>query len=253
MSNDRESPANTMKTRIHRLVGLWWVYGSTSVRAFGVSRQRNHPRLPLVTPSPTSVSSSVLLLAAKRDDEEEDERVGDGMERAFRELDALKSLDDGKPKPKIDDNRKGFAKAMEDLEKEDLNAPPPAPPEAEVKLYSDMVTELEGKDEDVLYSDMLSDMGGKAKAKQVSAPVIEDASLDVPITSSSEDMDAFMNKALKEAVDEARKKTPKELAASAENILDDKEMMKEIEEVFDKANKELLDSLEEIRREQVSR
>jgi predicted ArsR family transcriptional regulator len=73
----------------------------------------------------------------------------------------------------------------------------------------------------------------------------------VALERTPDDLDMFMNNALAEALAEARAKTPDELKADAENALDDEEMMKEIEEVFEKANQELLASLEDIRTEQV--
>ena len=58
-----------------------------------------------------------------------------------------------------------------------------------------------------------------------------------------------MNQALQEALKEAKSKTPEELASI--DPLDDEDMMDEIRNVFDRANDELLASLEDIRKEQV--
>lgn len=192
------------------------------------------------------MSRPAASLCAKKDDEEDDTR--DGMTEAFRELEALGPLgdDDLQPKSRIDDTRKGF---------QDVNVKLPlkseATPEAQVRLYKDMYTESE-KGETELYSDLLSDMGGTPPTPKPEEPFEEEqVELIETLKRTPEDLDMFMNSALAEALAEARSKTPDELALDAENALNDKEMMKEIEAVFEKANKELLDSIEDIRTEQV--
>jgi hypothetical protein len=170
------------------------------------------------------------------------------MAEAFRELEALGPLgdDDFQPKSRIDDTRKGFQEV--DVE---LPLKSEATPEAQVRLYKDMYTESE-KSETELYSDLLSDMGGTPPSPKPAEPFEEEpVELIESLKRTPEDLDMFMNNALAEALAEARSKTPDELAFDAENALNDKEMMKEIEEVFEKANKELLASIEEIRTEQV--
>jgi hypothetical protein len=177
------------------------------------------------------------------------------MAEAFRELDALGSLEDDRadsqPKLNTDKTAKGFQEVDLVLPKSETM---PSAPEAEVRLYKDMYTESE-KGETELYSDVLADMGGSPNKKQPPAKVEQNDPLELieALERTPEDLDIFMNNALAEALAEARAKTPDELKADAENALDDEEMMKEIEEVFDKANKELLASLEDIRTEQVRR
>lgn len=198
-----------------------------------------------------SSSSNFVLrpstsLCAKKDGEDDDTQ--DGMAEAFRELEALGPLgdDDFQPKSTIDDTRKGFQEV--DVE---LPLKSDATPEAQVRLYKDMYTESE-KGETELYSDLLSDMGGTPPAPKPVEPFEEEpVELIESLKRTPEDLDMFMNNALAEALAEARSKTPGELALDAENALNDKEMMKEIEQVFEKANKELLASIEEIRTEQV--
>jgi hypothetical protein len=175
------------------------------------------------------------------------------MAEAFRELDSLGSLEDddadSQPKLSKDETAKGFHEVDLVLPKSETI---PSTPEAEVRLYKDMYTESE-KGETELYSDVLSDMGGSPKKKQPPAKEKENDRLELieAMERTPEDLDMFMNNALAEALAEARAKTPDELKADADNALDDEEMMKEIEEIFEKANKELLASLEDIRTEQV--
>lgn len=195
----------------------------------------------------SSIRPATSLRAKKKDEEDED--IRDGMAEAFRELDALGSLEDdhadSQPKLNTDKTAKGFQEVDLVLPKSETM---PSTPEAEVRLYKDMYTESE-KGETELYSDVLADMGGSPNKKQPPAKGEQNDPLELieALERTPEDLDMFMNNALAEA----RVKTPDELKAYAENALDDEEMMKEIEEVFDKANKELLASLEDIRTEQV--
>jgi hypothetical protein len=98
----------------------------------------------------------------------------------------------------------------------------------------------------------MTEMGGttpKRKPKTVKVQEDETVELLNSLQKSPEDLDVFMNQALQEALKEAKSKTPNELADM--NPLDDEEMMEEIKQVFEKANDELLASLEDIRKEQV--
>lgn len=197
--------------------------------------------------APSFVSTATLLLSGKKDDDDDDEEANQtGMSEAFRELDALKSLDEPKKKPL--GKRKGF----ENVDVEPLKNEPKATPEAEVELYKDMMSESEKEDIE-LYADMMTDMGGtppKPKPqKRIKVQEEETVELLDSLQRSPEDLDVFMNQALQEALEEAKSKTPDELASI--DPLDDEEMMEEIKEVFEKANDELLASLEDIRKEQV--
>jgi hypothetical protein len=122
----------------------------------------------------------------------------------------------------------------------------PAPPEKEVQMYKAMVQDLEQQSEDDLYSNVLADMGGSSGVpKEPASPI---TSVEVinsePTVGETED---FMNQALNEAMKEVKLNNPS-IAAS---ILDDKEIMKEIEVIFERGNEKLMASLEEIRQEQV--
>jgi hypothetical protein len=172
------------------------------------------------------------------------------MAKAFKELDALKSLDDDVDVPKKKSS------SLKPIRNVTLEPAPKATPEAEVELYKDMYSESEKEDIE-LYADMLTDMGGtppKPKSrKQQTIKVEEEETVELldSLERSPEDMEIFMNQALQEALKEAKSKTPDELASI--DPLDDEEMMEEIKQVFEKANDELLASLEDIRKEQVRR
>jgi hypothetical protein len=200
----------------------------------------------LVAPTTTS---RVGLTAKIPNDDDKDEANQTGMASAFRDLEALDSLDDDyKSVPK-----KGASsiKGIDDLEDVKQLKNVKAPPEAEVKLYKDMMNESEKEDVE-LYVDMMTDMGGttpKPKKKQTLQIQDEQVELLDSLERSPEDLNVFMNQALQEALKEAKSKTPEELASI--DPLDDEDMMDEIRNVFDRANDELLASLEDIRKEQV--
>ena len=211
------------------------------------------PRTRQASLSFLSRAQSVVVvtpLSGKRDGDDEEEQQA-GMAEAFRELDSLKSLDD-------DDNytpkKKPSSTPLKSIEKNvTLETAPKATPEAEVELYKDMYHESEKEDVE-LYADMLTDMGGtppKPKSKQRKIKVEEEERVELldSLERTPQDMEVFMNKALQEALKEAKSKTPDELASI--DPLDDEEMMEEIKQVFEKANDELLASLEDIRKEQV--
>jgi hypothetical protein len=63
--------------------------------------------------------------------------------------------------------------------------------------------------------------------------------------------DVMMRRALQEALIEVRKNAPLNPASDPNSILNDKEMMKELNAIFDRANEKLLSGISEIRQEQV--
>lgn len=203
--------------------------------------------------------------------EDDDEGGGQtGMNDAFRQLESLGSLDDddddlaaaAKKKVQLDDTAKA---ALTDLEAPSL--------ETEAAAFTKMLSD----DDQDAYQDVMSDLGGtpkgfdaasnppipsssssKSKASRTSVSVIEDAtpSPSQNIPKSEEDPESFMNQAIQEALEEARSMSPTEPSSGrkmSDSILDDEEIMKEIEEIFEKGNEKLMASLEEIRKEQVRR
>jgi len=63
--------------------------------------------------------------------------------------------------------------------------------------------------------------------------------------------DEMMKRALQEALIEVRKNSPLDPSTDPKSILNDKEMMKELNAIFDRANDQLLASISDIRKEQV--
>lgn len=182
------------------------------------------------------------------DGDNDNEEKQTGMEEAFRQLGDLDSLRDKKEEStvKLDEQSKAELKAEA------------ASMEDEMKLFKGMLEDSE-QDESELYSDVIKDMGGtpkdlpKRKQEKSEPQIIVQESNTVPtVTRSEEETQKFMDRAIQEALEEAKTMAPDGKKLS-DSILDDEEIMKEIEEIFEKGNEKLLASLEEIREEQVSK
>lgn len=224
-------------------------------------------------------AKTLALLAREKDDDDHDGSGTAGMEDAFRQLDALQSLDDdddvgSDPKAAAvgGSGRKKITKPDGDeLVAPDGDGAAALSPEKEVKVYQDMVKDLEEKEEDELYSDVMSDLaGGKSASasiprkappssgrsagggagkgfdRKVTTVAVEEGETQQP-PPSEEDAEEFMNQALKEALEDVKVQNP----SISDSILDDREIMKEIEAIFERGNDKLMESLEEIRKEQV--
>ena len=192
-----------------------------------------------------------IAFAGKDDDDEMS--IGPGMEDAFKELEALQSLGDEnapeRPKGKPKEKDKAFAKAIEGLDLKDILAQEgggaaTSTPESEVELFRDMASEIDAasSEEELIAADFKSDL-------EMEIEIVEsgDAS-GMPTV----DTQKFMDKAIKEALQEAKQQDSSvDVADAKEAFLDNKEIMSEIEKIFDKANDDLLEELEEIRIEQV--
>ena len=230
----------------------------TPTKAFGTSLSQ---RIPSHQYYHQRKRRPLPVLAARKkrndDDDDDDEGPKTGMEDAFRQFDALDSLGEKEglaSTVKLDDDAKAALKSEA------------ASMEKEVELFTSM---LGDSDQDA-YSDVMKDLGGTPKdlppppdksERQIS--IVEGSvpssssttskSSQSNIPKSEEDTEKFMNQAIQEALDEARAMSPSDAAGKkmSDSILDDEEIMKEIEEIFEKGNEKLLASLEEIRKEQV--
>ena len=105
-----------------------------------------------------------------------------------------------------------------------------------IELYKDMANEVSSQTEIDLIADLKGEMGGTPNM----IPSFDPAERNT---------EKFMEQALDEALAEVDDATEEQI--SKEAILDNKEIMKEIEAIFDKANSELIEGLQEIREEQV--
>ena len=207
---------------------------------------------------------SYKILSAKKDEDDN----APGMADAFRQLEALNSLDDPEeyvPAP---------AKILPITDPPAVTLNSSASPEQDFVLYKDMVQELEANEEATAYSEVLDELGESAlqmddtysqimtelggptilrpRPKEENSPQRSnrpegDEVVEVPSGASSSN-EQILAEALKEALAEVQLNNPRIREMS---LLDDKEIMREIEAVFDAGNAKLLQSLEEVRREQV--
>lgn len=178
--------------------------------------------------------------------------LGPGMDEAFKELEALKSLGEEKELPEMSEGGKAkkkdevFAKAIDSLDLKDIlsqaeveSSAGDVSPESEVELYKDMASEVDvaASEDDLIAADFKSDLE------------MADNKDDLPVV----DTQKFMDKAIKEALEEAKRKDSSvNVDEVKESFLDNKVIMSEIEKIFDKANDDLLQELEEIRVEQAA-
>lgn len=191
----------------------------------------------------------IRIFASNGDDEP---NSSPGMEDAFRELEALQSLGDEdapeRPKAKPKEKDAAFAKAIEGLDLKDIlsqvdakSTEKTATPQSEVELYKDMASELDVADsqEDLIAADFKNDLEMADDNEEGALPNV--------------DTQKFMDKAIKEALKEAKEQNKDvDIAEAKESFLDNEEIMSEIEKIFEKANDDLLKELDEIRTDQES-
>jgi hypothetical protein len=167
-------------------------------------------------------------------------RSGPDMEDAFRQLEQLSFVGDRvADSPLLDEIEQeqktkrdaAFAKAMRELNLKDVIDTTPVSAESEADIYKDMATELSSASSE-------NDLKGDLELDFALSPI--------PTGFKNE---AFMNQAIDEALDEAKEHSDD--VVKKESLLDNKEIMAEIEKIFDRANDQLLQGLEEIRFEQV--
>jgi len=173
--------------------------------------------------------------------------LGPGMEDAFRELEALQSLGNVKLPEQGKKKDEAFASAIDSLDLKDILSEAEAvaeaadvSPESEVELYKDMASELDvaSSEEDLIAADFKNDL-----------ELADSSEAGVPVIDTKKFMDRAINEALLEAKD---KDSSVDVDDAKEAFLDNKEIMSEIEKIFDKANDDLLKELEEIRLEQAT-
>ena len=220
--------------------------------------QARNPRIVSRSRAELTISSRPLArsgwstrYATNKDKDNDDNDLPPGMADAFRRLESLESVgdDDSKEQPKMPSKQQA-AEQMKQVAKSVLPAnKQPVPLEKEAQMYQEMVKELESMNEDQLYESILMDMGDDEPTRKPKANAVVEPS---PLTQSLPQAtggvnDELMNQALEAAISEIDKDYP----ALKDSILNDKELMKEIEAIFDKGNEKLMLSLEDIRKEQV--
>jgi hypothetical protein len=219
-----------------------------------------------------------LQRQSKENDHDDEQSPDDraGMGNAFQSLDDLSALDFGVVEDVVQPNKVSKTiKADEGLLKE-LNVGSVSRDDDddntssldEVKLYKEMYEEIETEGEDGVYDDILSDLNADSsnnndKASTISETTIltdadgigtlnDDQEGTLTAVEISQDTEKFMKIALEEAIDDVKLKSTSDIeAALPDDILNDKEIMKEIDAIFEKANDKLLDSIADMKKEQV--
>lgn len=215
----------------------------------------------------------LLRASPQNDDDKSDDR--EGMADAFRSLDSLSAsdfLDDGIDTPTTTPTNTDndiLAQSMLELQKslkEEEVGPAELETEEEIKIYSDMFNELQGDGEQKMYDSIIDGMGGQKKkavekgttegstlndADEIGFQLEDDSVIAEQLTANiSDDSKELMEKAVKEALAEAKTMGAPAASSDPNSILNDEELMKELNEVFDKANEQLLASIAEIKEEQ---
>ena len=214
-----------------------------------------------------------------------------GMVDAFRQLESLKSLDDPEeyiPAPdKINVNAALADTASTILSSIAETSSTTISPEQDFAVYRNMLEEIEEEEGAASYTEVLDELGGSAlqtddtysqimtelggtkvvkpssssfsswTTNKKSAPDDEVVEVYRKRSDGSDiqlSNERLLDDALKEALNEVQLNNPQQQLfneRSSSSILNDKEMMQEIESIFERGNAQLIESLEEIRREQV--
>jgi hypothetical protein len=215
---------------------------------------------------------------SKRRDNGNDTPQQPGMTEAFRQLEALNSLDD--PEEYVPAPEKISIQVAVDVDSNVTSIAPSTTsisPEQDFVVYRNMLEEVEENEVASAYTEVLDELGGStlqtddtysqvwtelggasAPRRKVSAARNHAELLNSELPTNDKILflqsntgatnDELLEDALKEALEEVQLNNPR---ISEISILNDQEIMREIEDIFEKGNVKLLESLEEIRREQV--
>lgn len=211
----------------------------------------------------------LLFMSSDKDNDDDDDAASNnlpGMSEAFRQLESLDSLFD--PEEYIPAPDKIDVEAVLDREASTLLQGAKAvevAPEQDFAVYRNMMEELEQNEDaeayaelldelgnsslqtDDTYSQVLTELGGTRPAAVGTKTASNKVDATPSILSSDASKEQFMEEALQEALKEVKVNNPR----LTDSILDNKEIMREIESIFDQGNEKLIASLEEIRIEQV--
>lgn len=250
-----------------------------------LSDQESSKKQLLNVRSSRSTGGSAIFQTSKRNsaqEEDENEDIRSGMEEAFASLNQLKSLDD------LDGDERMQKSGLEESPLENLRFDTSmgswndeeglASVQDEVKLYKDMYQEMDMDGGDEVYDDIFGELSGSSSSENSNSnnsssstvprkiPLddadgigsiqnVQDDMEQLNVVELSQDTDKFMRQALEEALDEAKMQVKSASSSSItsideSSILNDEELMKEINAVFDRANQKLLDSIADIKKEQ---
>lgn len=237
----------------------------------------------IITPKKQQQARHSPMPFSKLYNKEQDDDELTGMEKAFASLDEIGSLDLESPVKKLNvdlDADMDTTLSPEELAKKgDLSTD-------EIKLYKEMYQEIEQGAGEEVYGDILGELNDEmteststSTSKPAPAPAtsintttagigfgktssppapLDDADGIGAINMDDEEQltavelsmntDEFMRKALEEALAEAKSQTKS--TTIDESLLNDKELMNEINAVFDKANDKLMAGVDDMKSEQ---
>ena len=199
------------------------------VVAFGFSAVLRPEIFPAGGPIATRCQS-------KRDDDSSSGEAG--MEDAFRQLEQLISSENDQFDGLLERKKKdeSSSKEIRELILPILAEGPKTNMMSETALFKDMFSEFSEMTE--------TDMIAKLKNEMAGLPLDSTGS-----DARKSETEIFMEVALDQALKEAQIEAP--TGINKASLLENKEIMKEIAMIFERANEELMDGIEEIRREQV--
>jgi len=268
------------------LVGVLLLPIPQAAVAFSPAFRRAHLVVPASSARVQEPATGYARLHASKKDEDAD----DGMTDAFKALDGLSADDFADDNSLASGMKRGGADGGGD-EEISFDGAPEEEIKKYKEMMSELEGEGEGGIYDAIREEMGGGSAGGAPYKTIEEAVKKETSIlddadglggaededeqtsedayiiekDVskapPLTADDvvreatgqapkADMEKFMEAAVSEALEEAREQAPEQV--NPQSIRDDKELMAEINAIFDKANEKLLDSVKEMKAEQDS-
>ena len=164
----------------------------------------------------------------------------DSMEDVFRQLEQLISSENDHFPPLLEHKKRLDESSSEEVREMILSIEVDDSLEmttmSETALFKDMFSELSKTSETDMISKLKNELTGLSSANKDSV-------------SSKSETELFMEVALDQALKEAGIEA--HMGIDKDSLLENKEIMKEITMIFERANAELMEGIEEIRREQV--
>lgn len=235
-------------------------FSENSQAFFPLSTQQTTPYTFL---GPKNNDNKWLLRASSQNDDDDSTDDREGMADAFSSLDSLSADDFGAPTKKDNDiMSKKMLELQKALQEEENVGPVELETEEEMKAYTNMFNELQSDGEQKMYDSIIGDMGGTKKKITIDKSVLDDADgigsqleddsalAEQLIVNVSDDSKDLIEKAVKEALAEAKTMGAPTASSDPNSILNDEEMMKDLNAVFEKANEQLLAGVAEIKTEQ---
>lgn len=202
-----------------------WIYSCVSfplidVVAFGVNLGFRRPTIPSARVKATSCQSRI---------DDDLNGTDDSMDDSFRRFEQLIASENDRFPSSQTLQELNLTIQAEDGTETTLMS--------EMALFKGMLSELSETTETEVIANLKNELVGFTTASRNSSDV------------GRSETEIFLEVALDQALKEAEIKA--QIGIDKESLLENKEIMEEIEKIFEKANLELMEGIEEIRREQV--